>query len=110
MITIDDFAKIDMHIGHITAAERVPNADKLLQLTVDFGDLGVRTVASAIVEYVEDPQTLVGVKCPFVTNLPPRTVRGVTSEAMIVAVHSDDGAFSVLQPTMADIPAGTRLN
>jgi len=99
-----------MRIGHITAVERVPETDKLLRLTVDFGELGVRTVVSGIAGYFADPGVLVGKKCPFVANLEPRTIRGLTSEAMIVAVHTVDGAFSILEPTLADIPPGTRLN
>ena len=133
MISIDDFGKIEMRIGHITHVERVPDTDKLLKLSVDFGpkpvavdmagapDLpmegggegetrDIRTVISGIAGYFEDPSILVGKKCPFVTNLEPRTIRGLTSEAMIVAVHTDDGMFSVLEPTLAEIPAGTRLN
>jgi len=110
MITIDDFAKVEMRIGAIRAVERVPDTDKLLKLSVDFGEEEPRTVISGIAEYFPDEQALVGVSCPFVTNLEPRTIRGLTSEAMIVAVHSAEGAFSVLQPTGADIPAGTRLN
>jgi len=110
MIEIDDFAKVEMKIGKILNVERVPNTDKLLQLTVDFGEEHPRTVVSGIALYFEDEQVLVGVSCPFVTNLEPRTIRGLTSEAMILAVHTDDGSFSVLEPTQADIPAGTRLN
>jgi methionyl-tRNA synthetase len=110
MITIEEFSKVDMHLGKIEAVEKVPDTDKLLQLTVNFGELGTRTVVSGIALYFPDPSMLVGVVCPFVTNLEPRTIKGLTSEAMIVAVHSKDGAFSTLEPTMAEIPAGTRLN
>lgn len=99
-----------MTIGKIESVERVPDTDKLLRLVVDFGDeKGKRQVVSGIAGYFEDPQVLVGVKCPFVTNLEPRTIRGLTSEAMILAVHSESGAFSVLEPTLADIPVGTTL-
>lgn len=110
MITIDDFSKVEMHIGHITAVERVPDTDKLLRLAVDFGEAEPRQVVSGIAGYFDDPQVLVGKRCPFVTNLEPRTIRGLESQAMIVAVHTDDGAFSILEPTMAEMPAGTKLN
>jgi len=110
MIAIDDFSKVDMNIGHITAVEPVPDTDRLLRLTVDFGEAEPRQVVSGIAEYFEDPQVLVGKQCPFVTNLEPRMIRGLESQAMIVAVHTDDGAFSILEPTMAEMPAGTKLN
>jgi methionine--tRNA ligase beta chain len=110
MISIDDFTKIEMRIGKITSVERVPDTDKLLRLSVDLGEERERQVISGIAPYFNDPQVLVGVKCPFVANLEPRTIRGLVSEAMIVAVHTDAGAFSVLEPTGADVPSGTRLN
>jgi methionyl-tRNA synthetase len=110
MITIEDFSKIEMRIGHIVSVERVPDTDKLLHLAVDFGEEAARSVVSGIAGYFSDPQMLVGKRCPFVTNLEPRTIRGLVSQAMIVAVHTDAGQFSILEPTLAEIPAGTRLN
>lgn len=111
MITIDDFAKVEMRIGRICSVERVPETDKLLKLSVDFGEETPRQVVSGIAGYFPDEQILVGRKCPFVTNLAPRTIRGLESQAMIVAVHTDDGAFSILEPTLSeDIASGTKLN
>jgi len=69
-----------------------------------------RQVISGIAGFFEDPQVLVNIKCPFVTNLEPRTIRGLVSEAMIVAAHSTEGVFSVLEPTQGDISLGTKLN
>ena len=129
MVSINDFKKIEMTIGEIKEVEKVPDTDKLLRLTVDFGlkpskevvsedtdeqkkveeERDVRQVVSGIAEYFEDIQTLVGVKCPFVTNLEPRTIRGLESQAMILAVLSGE-AFSVLEATLADIPVGTKLS
>jgi methionine--tRNA ligase beta chain len=110
MISIQDFKNIEMTLGEIQAVERVLDTDKLLKLTVDFGEERPRQVISGIAEYFEDPQILVGKKCPFVTNLEPRVIRGLESEAMIVAVHSKEGLFSILEPTLANIPQGTKLN
>lgn len=110
MISIEDFSKVEMKIGKIISAEPVPETDRLLRLEVDFGEDDPRQVVSGISEFFEDCQTLVGVKCAFVTNLEPRTIRGLESQAMIVAVHADDGKFSILEPTLADIPAGSKLN
>ena len=108
-ISIDDFKKIEMKIGRIDYVEKVPDTDKLLRLTVDFGETELRQVISGIAEFFDDPQQLLNIKCPFVTNLEPRTIRGLVSEAMIVAVRSEDGKFSILEPTFADIPTGTTL-
>ncbi len=110
MISIDDFTKVEMKLGTVREASKVPDTDKLLQLQVDFGEEGTRQVISGIAEYFDDPQSLVGVTCPFVTNLEPRTIRGLESEAMIVAVHTKEGTFSVLEPTLASVPPGTKLN
>ncbi len=132
MITIEDFSKIEMKIGEILSVERVPETDKLLKLKVDFGlkknmqkqdtsfesldnsdvkeEKDVRQVISGIAEFFDDYEALVGVKCPFVTNLEPRTIRGLVSEAMIMAVHTEDGKFSILEPNVDDIPAGAKLN
>jgi methionyl-tRNA synthetase len=110
MISIQDFKNVEMTIGEIKTVERVPDTDKLLKLAVDFGEENPRQVISGIAEFFEDPQVLVGKKCPFVTNLEPRTIRGLVSEAMIVAAHTQEGLFSILEPTLTDIPQGTKLN
>ena len=110
MISIEDFAKVEMRIGAIRSAERVPDTDKLLRLSVDFGEEQPRQVISGIAEYFSDPETLVGVSCAFVTNLEHRTIRGLVSEAMIVAAHTPEGEFSILEPTGGILPPGTKLN
>jgi len=110
MISIEQFKEIELTIGEIQAVERVPDTDKLLRLTVSFAENAPRQVISGIAEYFEDAQVLVGKKVPFVTNLEPRTIRGLESQAMIVAASTPEGLFSVLEPTLADIPAGTKLN
>ena len=110
MATIDEFKAIEMMVGQIESVERVPDTDKLLRLVVDFGEEEPRQVVSGINEYFEDPQVLVGKKCPFVTNLEPRAIRGLESQAMILAVSTDDGVFSILEPTLNDIPVGTTLS
>jgi len=96
MITIDEFKKGEITVGKILTVEIVEGSEKLLKLLVDFGEEKPRTVVSGIRKYFEDPQTLVGVKCAFATNLEPRPLMGLTSEAMILAVSSDN-YFSLLQ-------------
>jgi methionyl-tRNA synthetase len=107
MITHDDFAKLEITIGEIRAVEVVPEADKLLRLTVDFGEAAPRQIISGIRAYFEDPQTLVGKKCPFLTNLEHRTIRGLESEGMLLAAHNED-VFALLTPSN-DLPVGTRV-
>ncbi|MCA9363656.1 hypothetical protein KC727_00325 [Candidatus Kaiserbacteria bacterium] len=107
MISYDDFAKLEITIGEIQAVEVVEDADKLLRLTVDFGEAAPRQIISGIREYFEDPQTLVGVRCPFVTNLEPRVIRGFESQGMIVAAHQDE-LFALLTPHR-ELPVGARV-
>lgn len=107
MIKYDDFSKLDITIGEILSAERVPDTDRLLKLSVDFGEENPRQIISGINEYFSDIQTLVGVKCPFVTNLEPRVIRGLESNGMILAIGNGD-TFSLLIP-QKDIPKGTTI-
>jgi len=96
-ITFEDFAKLEIKIGTILSVEVVPDADKLLILSVDVGEEEPRQILSGIRAFFEDPQVLVGKQCPFVTNLAPRTIRGLESNGMIMAT-SNAGAFALLNP------------
>lgn len=107
MISYDDFAKLEIMIGEIQAVEVVPDADKLLKLTVNFGEAAPRQIISGIRLFFEDPQTLVGTKCPFLTNLEHRTIRGLESEGMLLAAHHAS-TFALLIPSN-DLPVGTRV-
>ena len=119
MISIDDFKKLEIKIGHILTAEKVPNSDKLLKLSVDFGfkpqansdeqttEHDVRQIVSGISKYFSDPQDLVGKKCAFATNLEPRAIMGLESQGMILAV-SGDSFFSLLE-TSQDVAPGSAV-
>src|ERR1035437_4769552 len=107
MITIDEFKKGEIMIGEIKNVELIEGSDKLLKLTVDFAEEKSRTVVSGIKKYFENPKTLVGVKCAFATNLEPRPLMGIPSEAMILAV-STDTTFSLLKVT-DETPSGTKV-
>lgn len=104
-ISYDDFAKLAIRIGTITAVEVVPDADKLLKLTVDLGEETPRQIISGIREFFADPQILVGQQCPFLANLAPRTIRGLESQGMILAASTED-TFSLLHPG-TPLPPGT---
>lgn len=105
-ISIDDFAKIEVKVGTVLAAEAVPETEKLLRLSVDFGEpAGPRQIVSGIRAYVEDPADLVGRQLAFVTNLAPRRIKGRESDGMLFAVGSDD-TFAFLAPDRP-VPPGT---
>jgi methionyl-tRNA synthetase len=114
MIEYSDFTKIEIRIGEIVSVEPVEGADKLLRCMVDVGDIDEagnrvpRQILSGIREYIEDPQSLVGKRFPYVTNLAPRTIRGLESHGMILAAKHED-ILALLAPT-ADIPPGTKIS
>lgn len=107
MINLEDFKKIDIVVGKILSVEKVPDTDKLLKLSVDLGESAPRQIVSGISLYFPDCDILIGKKCMFVSNLEPRTIRGIESQGMILAVSTDDGVFSLLEP-QDEIPVGTR--
>ena len=105
-ISIDDFKKIEVKIGTVRSAERVPETDKLLRLMIDFGEeSGPRQIVSGIATYVPEPETLVGRQLAFVTNLEPRTIRGLESNGMLFAVGASE-SFAFLTPDR-EVPPGT---
>jgi methionyl-tRNA synthetase len=105
-ISIDDFSKIELRVGLVKVAERVPKADKLLRLEIDIGT-EVRQVLAGIAEAYA-PETLIGRKVIIVANLAPRKLRGMESNGMIVAA-SLEGGRPVLAGFLEDVPVGARL-
>jgi methionine--tRNA ligase beta chain len=105
-ITIDEFSKVEVQVGTVRSAERVPETDKLLRLMVDFNEeKGPRQIVSGIAAYVSEPETLVGRQLAFVTNLEPRVIRGLESDGMLFAVGSDE-TFAFVVPDR-EVPPGT---
>ena len=107
IISIDDFKKVDIAVGKILSAEKVPDTDKLLKLSVDLGEAIPRQIVSGISLYFPDCSILVGKQCMFVANLESRMIKGVESQGMILAVAGENGEFSLLEPNDT-IKAGTR--
>src|SRR5262245_629552 len=107
MATIDDFKKIEMKIGEILSAERIEGSDKLLKLSVNFGEESPRQVLSGIAAYFTEPESLVGKRCAFVTNLDPRKMMGLDSQAMILATHGE--GFFYLFEVGKDVPSGSQI-
>ena len=114
MINYDDFTKVEIRIGEVKSVDLIEGADKLLRCMVDVGDMDgegnpvYRQILSGIREYIEDPQSLIGKRFPYVVNLEPRTIRGYESEGMILAAKHGE-TLALLEPT-ADIPPGTKLS
>ncbi|MBP2636745.1 MAG: metG [Firmicutes bacterium] len=102
-ITIDEFAKVDLRVAKVLAAEKVKKADKLLLLTVDLGT-EQRTIISGIAKHYE-PEQLVGQNVVMVVNLKPAKIRGIESRGMVLAASCDDK----LQLVTADMPAGSKV-
>ncbi|TSC61898.1 MAG: methionyl-tRNA synthetase [Parcubacteria group bacterium Gr01-1014_48] len=97
MVTIDDFKKLEIRIGTVVSAEKVSDTDKLLKLSVDFGEEAPRQIVSGIAEYVA-PEEIIGLQFPFVANLESRSIRGIESQGMILALGSDKNSFSLISP------------
>ncbi len=106
-ITIDDLSKVQMKIGKILSAEKIEGSEKLLKLSVDFGEEKPRQVLSGIAKHFA-PEDIVGKSFPFITNLAPRKMMGLESQAMILAA-SDENGLALLQPTK-DVAIGTELS
>lgn len=105
MINIDDVKKVEIKIGKILSAEKVPDTDKLLKLSVDLGEEQPRQIVSGIAFYFPDPQALVGKSTTFITNLEPRMIKGLESNGMLFAM-STETSFALLIPNN-DLPPGT---
>ncbi|OGG52370.1 hypothetical protein A3H16_00185 [Candidatus Kaiserbacteria bacterium RIFCSPLOWO2_12_FULL_53_8] len=116
-IQYDDFAKLDIRMGTVVAAELVPETDKLIKCTVDFGELGQRTIVSGIAQW-KKPEELVGRQLPYIVNLAPRSLRGVESQGMLLAASpvrgdasngaSDESGVVLLVPER-QLPNGSKL-
>ncbi|MGA2182462.1 MAG: methionine--tRNA ligase [Bryobacteraceae bacterium] len=107
VISIDDFAKVDLRVAQVLSAEPVKGADKLLHLKVDAGEGQPRTIVAGIAAAYK-PEELVGRKVVIVANLQPRKLRGIESNGMIVAA-SLEGGKPVLAGFLEDVPVGARL-
>lgn len=105
-VTIDQFTAIEIKIGTVESAERVPDSDKLLRLQVNVGEGSLRQILSGIAQFV-NPEDLVGRQFPFVTNLEPRVIRGQVSNGMLLAIGDTEG-FALMSPTKHVIP-GSRV-
>ncbi|MBT8236051.1 MAG: methionine--tRNA ligase [Bacteroidia bacterium] len=107
-ITFEDFSKLDLRVGTITEAEKMPKTKKLLVLKVDTG-LDTRTIVSGIAEDF-DPGDIVGKKVTVVINLAPRPLRGVNSEGMILMTQNEEGKLVFVNPDESEVGNGETIN
>ena len=107
-ISIEDFVKVELRVGQVLTAERVPKSDKLLRFTVDVGEAEPRQILAGIAEYYE-PETMVGRKIVVVSNLKPRKLRGFESQGMVLAASVGEEGRPVLATFAEDVPNGARL-
>ncbi len=101
-VDFDTFMKADLRVGTVVECEKVPKADKLLRFLIDDG-LEQRTIVSGIAKFYK-PEDLVGKQVCFIANLPPRKLKGITSQGMILSAENADGSLVVIGPTAPVTP------
>ena len=105
-VEFDTFAACDLRVGTVLECEKVPKADKLLRFLIDDG-LEKRTIVSGIAKHYK-PEDLVGKQICFIANLPPRKLKGIVSEGMILSVENSDGTLVLLAPS-APVAPGAKI-
>ncbi|MDE5921503.1 MAG: methionine--tRNA ligase [Paramuribaculum sp.] len=105
-VDFDTFMKADIRVGTVKECVKVPKADKLLRFTIDDG-LGGRTIVSGIAKHYA-PEDLVGKQVCFIANLPPRKLKGIESQGMILSAENADGSLVVIGPT-GPVVAGAQV-
>ena len=95
-VDFDTFMKLDIRVGKVLECQAVPKADKLLRFLIDDG-MGTRTIVSGIAKYYK-PEELVGKQVCFIANFPPRKLKGVESQGMILSAVNPDGSLTIVSP------------
>ncbi len=103
-VDFDTFCRSDIRVATVTACVKVPKADKLLQFTLDDGTGTPRTIVSGIAAHYPEPEKLVGHQVVFIANLPPRKLRGITSQGMILSAENADGSLTLIAPSAEATP------
>ena len=106
-ISFDEFKKMDIKVGEIKSAEEIEGADKLYKINVDIGEM--RELVAGIKQHYP-AEALIGKKVVVLTNLEPRTIRGVESKGMILAASSDDKAKLTVLTIDSDIQNGSKIS
>ena len=121
-ISYDEFKKMDIRVGTIRAVEPVPETDKLLKCMVDFSEVDeagpfdetqgrapkLRQIVSGIHEYYPEYEKLIGKQVLYIVNLEPRTIKGIESQGMLMAVDGKDGGPIFLVPEV-EVNGGSKV-
>jgi methionyl-tRNA synthetase len=107
-IEFDDFTKLDIRIGTILEAEKIPKTKKLLKLKVDVG-IDIRTIVSGIAESFK-PEEIIGQKVSVLINLAPRNLKGVESQGMILMCDTPEGKLSFIEPEKDTVDNGEQVS
>ena len=105
-VDFDTFTKSDLRVGTVIECEKVPKADKLLRFLIDDG-MEKRTIVSGIAKYYK-PEELVGKQVCFIANLPPRKLKGIVSQGMILSAENSDGSIVLLSP-VGPVAPGSKI-
>lgn len=105
-VDFDTFCRSDLRVGTVLECEKVPKADKLLRFLIDDG-MEKRTIVSGIAKYYK-PEELVGKQVCFIANLPPRKLKGIVSQGMILSAENSDGSIVLLAPS-APVAPGSKI-
>lgn len=105
-VDFDTFMRSDLRVGTVVECEKVPKADKLLRFLIDDG-MEQRTIVSGIAKYYK-PEELVGRQVCFIANLPPRKLKGIVSQGMILSAENSDGSIVLLAPS-APVAPGSKI-
>ena len=106
--TFEDFSKMDIRVGTIVEAEKMPKTKKLLVLKVDTG-IDVRTIVSGIAESFK-PEDIIGQQVSVLVNLATRKLRGVESQVMILMTDTKDGKLAFVQPSAENVANGEKVS
>ena len=104
-VSIEDFAKLSIKVGKITAAERIAGMTKILKVQVDIGEKVVQAIAGGAQFY--EPETFVGKRVIIITNMETKTIKGIKSEVMLLA--ADLSGKPIWLTVEEDVPAGTKV-
>ena len=107
MISFEDFKKLEIRVGRIESAENIEGSEKLLKLLVDFGEQGKRQILAGLAKYYQ-PIDLTDLEAVFAFNLEPRTLMGLESQGMILAVDGKNGKPILLKPA-EDVEPGSMV-
>ena len=106
-ITYEDFSKLDLRVGTILEAEKMPKTKKLIVMKVDTG-IDTRTIVSGIAEHFS-PEELIGKQVTVLVNLAPRPLRGVESQGMILLAEDADGKLVFVGPEKGNLQNGSPI-